>query len=94
MAEALAIVTRLGYPMFVGEFGALRWSPSIETWFSRACAYFKTQSWSWTVHVWRPVDEGFDIEIEVGTGYGIVPRSAARSPTSPALLAVKAGIAA
>lgn len=93
-SEAVAIAARLGHPIYVGEFGAYRWSPTIETWFSRCTAYFNTQGWSWSVHVWRPSYEGFDIEIPAGAAFGITPRSAARSPTSPALLAIKAGIAA
>lgn len=92
LLEARKIAARRGLPMFIGECGNVRWAPEGETWFARAIALFRTERWGWCIHVWRPVWEGWDTEIPIGATYGQSPGS--RSPTSPAFLAVKAGIAA
>lgn len=89
LLEARKISARLGLPMFVGEFGALRWSPDSNIWLSRSIALFKAENWNWTVFLWRPKSDGWDYEIPV-----TAPWMGDRNPATPAITAIKAGITA
>lgn len=62
LAEARKFSATHGIPIFVGEFGAMRWAPDRPEWMRRAVALFNAESWGWACHVWRPAWEGFDPE--------------------------------
>lgn len=90
LTEARKIAARYGIPVFVGEMNAIRWAPGRELWLARSFALFKTEKWGWCVHVWRGW-EGWDPEI-LGTVAPFTGTPAMRTSTSPALLAIIAGI--
>lgn len=89
LLEARLISARLGLPMYIGEFGTLRWSPDSNTWLNRAIALFKAENWNWSVFLWRPKSDGWDYEVPITAEW-----MGARDPTTPAITAIKAGIIA
>lgn len=52
-------------PIYVGEFGALRWVPDVTTFLSDQMELFEQYGWNYAVYVWRgdePDFDGFNLE--------------------------------
>jgi cysteinyl-tRNA synthetase len=53
-------------PIFVGEFGAMRWVPNAADFVSDQISLFEEHGWNYTYYVWRgdePFFDGFNMEI-------------------------------
>lgn len=55
---ARAFARRTGRPVYVGEFGCVRWAPdgSAARWIADAASLFEKEGWAWTLHAWREWD--------------------------------------
>jgi cysteinyl-tRNA synthetase len=47
-------------PIYVGEFGALRWVPNAPDFLQDQMALFESYGWNYAVYVWRGDEPGFD----------------------------------
>ncbi|MBK1712486.1 cellulase family glycosylhydrolase [Rubrivivax gelatinosus] len=62
-----AFQRRSGAPIYVGEFGAVRWAPpgARERYLADLIALFQEYRWSWTYHAFREW-QGWDAEVGAG----------------------------
>lgn len=54
-----------GVPIYVGEFGAVRWVPGAATFLHDQTELFEQYGWNYAVYVWRgdePYFDGFNLE--------------------------------
>ena len=71
-----------GAPIYVGEFGAMRWVSGGEAFLRDQTGLFEQYGWNYAVYVWRgdePDFDGFNLE------YGINPDDHAPVPDNPLL---------
>jgi hypothetical protein len=69
-------------PIYVGEFGALRWVPNAAAFLQDQTELFEQYGWSYAVYVWRGDEPGFDgFNLE----YGPDPDNHAPDPVNPLL---------
>jgi hypothetical protein len=69
-------------PIYVGEFGAVRWVPDAAAFLHDQTDLFEQYGWNYAVYVWRgdePDFDGFNLE------YGPDPENHAPSPDNPLL---------
>ncbi len=69
-------------PIYVGEFGALRWVPDVTTFLYDQMDLFEQYGWNYAVYVWRgdePYFDGFNLE------YGPDPANHTAIPDNPLL---------
>ncbi len=65
-------VKRTNAPVYVGEFGALRWAPNDSTYryLKDVTELFEAEKWSWTFYSYRGY-HGFDAEVPYNASRGI-----------------------
>ena len=68
-----------GAPVYVGEFGAVRWSPGVTAYLKDVIDLFEAEKWSWTYYTYHG-DLVFDAE---------VPNNASRSIKGPDLIKLR-----
>jgi cysteinyl-tRNA synthetase len=71
-----------GVPVYVGEFGAVRWVPGVVEFLRDQTELFEAYGWNYAVYVWRgdePDFDGFNLE------YGTDPEKHGPSPDNPLL---------
>ena len=84
--EGLAVVRRFqqkhDVPIFVGEFGGLRWVPGVDEYFRDQVELYEEWGWSWAHYIFR---EWHGLEIEMTSD----PKDLARYPDTPLLRVFK-----
>lgn len=53
-------VEQYDVPIYVGEFGALRWVPNAVDYLRDQMGFFEEYGWNYAVYVWRGDESGFD----------------------------------
>lgn len=83
--QAFALANKV--PIYVGEFGAVRWSPGAthRQYVADLISIFNAYGWSWTFHAWRGY-HGWDYEKDWSQSTDWVPSNAAASPGWTVLL--------
>ncbi len=83
-APAVAFSQTHDVPIYVGEYGAIRWLPGASAFVTDQVDLFETNGWNYTYYVWRgnePTFNGFDMEL------GTDANSAAPTAGNPILSA-------
>ncbi len=69
-ASAAAFSTTHDVPIYVGEYGAMRWLPGAANFVADQVSLFEANGWNYTYYVWRGDEPTFDgFNMEYGTDF-------------------------
>lgn len=77
LEPARAFARKYRVPLYVGEFGAVRWAPGAERWFADQISLFEAEGWDWSYHAFREWD-GWNVEVGPPERLAVVKRALSR----------------
>ena len=75
-------------PVYVGEYGAVRWAPGSLQYISDLKSIWEAQGWSWTFFSWRPSYDGWNYELG-DTSYTPNAHTGVPQPSSSSMMQIQ-----